>query len=203
MEKISLQRLKRMSPEEISQLSRDEMRSLVTQARKMATKRLRTFEKEPSVFSYAVDKLSGYYEDGMEGVKKETRNRLMQEVFRLQSFFNARTSTVRGSRAVAREQDIRIFGSTDDGKPKRRMTWAQRERYWSLYDEFINQKKNAYYIFTSDKIQQYLGEMVVNGASLSVESDNIENIYNQLEARKWSGESVDTSGVVYSGKGNA
>lgn len=203
MEKVSLQRFKKMTPKEVSALKINEMRSLVNQGRAMASKRLRTFEKNPSVFSYAVDKLSDYYEEGMGDIKKKSRNQLMQEVFRLQEFFNSKTSTITGSRAVAREQDIRIFGAAEDGKPKSRMTREQRERYWSLYDEFLNQKKNAYFIFTSDKIQQYLGEMVVKGASLSLSSDNIENIYNQLEARKWSGESVDTAGNVYSGKGNA
>lgn len=191
-----------MSPEEISQLSRDEMRSLVTQARKMATKRLSTFAKNPGTYSPAVEKLQDYYADGMENVKKETRNRLMQEVFRLQGFFNAQSSTVKGARAVMRDQDIRIFGEKN-GKPAHRMSTLQRTNFWRFYDEFLNQHKNAYYLFGSGRIQQYLGE-IQQRRKLEMNAENIEQVFQQLLAAKnGEGATADVSGVVYSGKGNA
>lgn len=195
--RLSLNRLKKLSPSEVSTYSRKEIMDMLKQARKMYDNRVKTFEKNPSVYSPALEKMEFYYEEGREGLNKMTRNKMYNELFRLQTFFNAKTSTVRGSREVMRQQDISIFGTDERGRPKRRMNLQERTRFWSVYNEFLNTYKTSWAVFGYHKIRQYLGEIIKqrNGpVSLSETMDELLRELSEAEEEPDYGE-----GDVFSG----
>lgn len=92
-------------------------------------------------------------------VSKMSSNQLLLEYARYAKFFRDVTSTDKGIREVNKQQDIRIFGTDKNGNPIRRMTDSEREAYWSLYEEFINQNPDYNSIYQSGRIQQALGEI--------------------------------------------
>ena len=158
--------------------------------RKMRTKfqsRSKQLEKvEEKVYSPALEKMEAYYDDGRKTLSRITMNQAKSEIFQLQDFFNAETSTVSGARRVMREQDLRIFGASPKGMPKKRMTVDQRTKFWSFYKEFLSTYKNAEYIYGSNKIQQFLGDMFIkskrgNSSSTELSEENFDSLLSALQ----------------------
>lgn len=93
-------------------------------------------------------------------ISKMSYNQLILEIARYSSFFTSETSTESGIRRINREQDIRLFGEGKGGKPTRTLTNEEREKYWSIYEEF----KNQYDLFStqpySETVQQSLAEIM-------------------------------------------
>lgn len=93
-------------------------------------------------------------------ISKMTYNQLILEIARYSSFFTSETATESGIRRVNREQDIRLFGEGKRGKPTRSLSNEEREKYWSVYEEF----KNQYDLFStqpySETVQQSLAEIM-------------------------------------------
>lgn len=93
-------------------------------------------------------------------ISKMSYNQLILEIARYSSFFTSETATESGIRRVNREQDIRLFGEGKRGKPNRSLTNEEREKYWSVYEEF----KNQYELFStqpySETVQQSLAEIM-------------------------------------------
>ena len=87
-------------------------------------------------------------------------NRIRSEVFHIQEFFNSKTADVKGAREVMRNQDASIFGVDSKGRPLKRMSIEERTEFWATYEEFLNTYKNAEAIYGSDRIQQYLGDVM-------------------------------------------
>lgn len=164
MPRVTYEYIKNLDPEVIGKMQSTELKKTLEQARKKYETRVGQFDKQGKYFySYARTKMDDYYSEvGKPSIKKISRNRAMAELFRLQEFFNSKSSTVKGARDVNREQDIRIFGIDDNGKPIKKMTSEQRKAYWTLYEEFTNQHPNYEYIYGSNSIQQYLGDYVLN-----------------------------------------
>ena len=163
--KITYAQLKNMSATEISKLSQSEAADLLKQFREKLNYRERAFKRAgPNVYSPALEKIRDYYDrNGVQSPKTMNVNKIRSELFHIQEFFNSKTADVKGAREVMREQDARIFGTSAKGVPLKRMTREERDCYWATYDEFLRTYKNAEAIYGSDKIQQYLGEMTIEG----------------------------------------
>lgn len=179
--KLTPQKLKTLKMEELGKMKQEEMISVLEQARKLYEKRAATFEKKPSVYSYAYEKMEAYYEDGVQPTEQMSRNKAYTEIARLQSFFNSVTATVRGSQKVATDQDKRIFGENALGRPVHRMSKEERANFWHAYDEFKNQYKTAEAVFGSDKIQQFLGETKVAKKKDGFSMSDLEGLYEKLK----------------------
>lgn len=170
MARITNKYLSELTWEDISSLKVKEIRPLLQTARQNLERRLGTFEKAPSVYSPAAEKIKEYYDERGQGKRKKSVNKMKlsdmrSELNRISDFFRAKTSTVKGSRKVATEQDIAIFGSTKTGRPTHRMTKDERTQFWSLYEEYLNVHKSAMYIYGSNKIQQFLGDALLESRS--------------------------------------
>lgn len=155
-----------MEPSEIGKMKLKELRPLLRDMRKEYQKQAAVFAKhESTVWSPALEKMQDYYEaKPMDTVVSKMKiDNVRNELFRLQDFFQARTSTLKGTRDVMREQDARIFGINEaTGRPNKRMTLSQRIDFWAAYNEFVGMEKAGYVRdMTSGKIQTFLGEMVI------------------------------------------
>lgn len=143
-------------------------------------RRIQSFKRKDLV-SYAQISLEGTMPD-KKSVKltKMTRNQLILEFARYAKFFNDVTSSEKGIKQVNLEQDIRIFGKNAKGNPNRTMTSAEREKFWRVYDEYLNQNPNADSKYGSESIQRHLADALFdNTASLG---DNLISILNEVEA---------------------
>lgn len=163
---ISKFAFKKMEPSELGKLTLKEARPLLRKMRAEYNKQASVFKKhENNVWSPALQKMEEYYTEPGNGVavSKMRLSKVQSELFRLQDFFNARTSTVKGSRDVMREQDARIFGVDEEsGKPTRRLTLAQRTDLWAAYNEFTSMEKEQYVRnMGSNTIQTVLAGMII------------------------------------------
>lgn len=203
---ITYEEIRKLSSTELGKMSKSQLADLVRRIRVKNQIRLEQLEKVHSVYSPAYEKLMGFYEvNGEKDPSKMTRNQILGEIYASQSFHSAKTSTVAGAREVAREQDIRIFGSTPSGRPKARMTKDQRARFWAIYAEFTRTYKNMEYLYGSNRIQQALGEMMKGGktktrGSLSVEDfETLLNILSESQEEEQGDYEFDDANV-YSGR---
>ena len=128
---------------EITKMSKREIVSLLKQVRGKYETRDKVLDRYSyKIYSPAKEKMDAYYKaSGKIAPSKISRNRAYNEIFQIQQFFKAKTSDVKGAKEVMRDQDIRIFGATKTGRPKKRMTTDQRTRFWSLYEDFISTNK--------------------------------------------------------------
>lgn len=174
MAKLTKKNFLRLDPSAIGKLKAPELRELLRGARQLFSNQEKTFKRyEKSVFSPALDKMQNYYEDnGQQSVSRMRVSKMRNEIFRLQEFFESQSSTVPGARKIAMEQDKRIFGVNEKGKPAQRMTLEQRTDFWAAYNEFISMQKESYVRnMGSDTIQQYLGQMVIEASKRKGEDD--------------------------------
>lgn len=191
MKRISHKKFVNLSPDEIGKMNKEEVINLLQDAREKLSSRLKTFSKEGRYFySFAEEKIKEYYEENRPiAIEKISRNRALNELFHIQSFFQSQTGTIAGARSVMREQDINIFGENKEtGRPNSKLNRDQRSAFWEVYYEFLNDKKNAIEMFTSDRIIQYLGERVIatKGKKLDYKNDGalFTEIYSELNRRK-------------------
>ena len=91
-----------------------------------------------------MEKMKDFYEDrGKNAPSRMNMNQMRNEVFKLQEFFEAETSTVPGARRVQAEQDRRIFGTDSRGRAKNRMTVEERTDFWKVFEEYKKMSQNA------------------------------------------------------------
>lgn len=203
---ITYEEISKLSPTELGKMSKSQLSDLVRRVRVKNQTRLEQLEKATSVYSPAAEKMREFYEtNGEKSPSKMTRNQMLGELFASQSFHSAKTSTVAGARKVAREQDIKIFGTTSSGRPKARMTREQRAKFWSIYDEFTRTYKNMEYLYGSNRIQQALGEMIKGNKTKTLGSMNVEDfdtlLNNLAESQEEEqGEYEFDDANVYSGR---
>lgn len=192
--------IRNLDPAKISKMSKPEVVSLLKQVRKKYDVRAKSLDRvSEKIYSPAKEKMDAYYEAaGRIAPSRISRNRAYNEIFQIQQFFNAKTSDVKGAKEVMRDQDIRIFGTTKSGRPKKRMTTEQRTRFWSLYEDFISTNKTAEYVFGYSNIWQELGDIVINGSS-----GNKSEVFDTLEERLSKNQETGTEfgkGTVFSGE---
>lgn len=112
-------------------------------------------------------------------ISEMSRNQLVLEIVMLQDFFNAKTSTVKGIREVYKEQDKRIFGEDRRGRPARTMSQEERDRYWALYNEYINQKRGSEERFGSGQIQMFLADAIYGTVG---PIDDLQRLFDRVES---------------------
>lgn len=163
MPRLTYKQLQEMPASDIGKLSRSDAEILLSQFRDKFETRQRAFRRAgKNVYSPALEKMNAYYDGKVQSTENMSLNRMREELFRIQEFFNSRTGTVKGAREVMKEQDIRIFGATERGNPRYRMTIQERTEFWAAYDEFMKSNPKYDNAFMSGKIQQYLGEIAVD-----------------------------------------
>lgn len=166
MAKISRQKIKNMDPSDISNMKSAKLREILRAARSHYKAQAEKFEKHSrTVWSPAYQKMEEFYDlKGEKAVSRMRARDMRNEIFHLRDFFKAQTSTITGSREVAREQDIIIFGKDEKGNPLHRMTKSQRTEFWSAYSEFELLNPTYFQDMQSERVQQYLGQMMLDTA---------------------------------------
>lgn len=163
MARLTYKQLQEMPASDIGKLSKSDAEALLSQFREKFEMRQRAFRRAgKNVYSPALEKMNVYYDGKVQSTENMSLNKMREELFRIQEFFNSRTGTVKGAREVMREQDIRIFGKTEKGNPRYRMTIEERTQFWATYEEFMKSNPRYDNAFMSGKIQQYLGEIAVD-----------------------------------------
>lgn len=164
MARITYAKIKSMDASEISKLDQKHAAELLRQFREKFRYRQKAFDRAgKNVYSPAMEKMEGYYErNGVQSPESMNVNRIRSELFHIQEFFNSKTADVSGARKVMREQDARIFGVSERGVPRYRMTIEERTKFWSVYEEYLNTFKADEARYGSDKIQQFLGDITID-----------------------------------------
>ena len=163
-----------ITPEEMSKWDELKMAAQLAKARSAFKTRLQSLERN-ELTSYAALQ---YYGEDAETVSRRIRsgdfmfgdysdmephrrrNKEYQELMRIQSFFQAKTSDRQGIEKVNKEQDRRIFGVEKFGRPKYTMTREERDEFWSLYREYQNNHPEDFFgQGQSEKIQMMIGEI--------------------------------------------
>lgn len=132
------------------------------------------------------------------------RNRLILEIARYAKFFNDETSSEAGIRRVNRAQDISIFGADKRGNPNYTMSNEERTRFWSLYEEFLNQDPTATSRYDSNRIKTMLGDIMINEEQSNVITDLFDNLEERLYLDKYENV-IDEEGTIWnvlSGRGD-
>lgn len=186
MAKISRQKIKNIDPSDISKMKSAELREILRAARSHYQAQAEKFEKHSrTVWSPAYQKMEEFYD--LKGKKTSSRMRVSEmrnEIYHLRDFFNAQTSTLSGSREVAREQDIRIFGADENGKPLHRMNKSQRIEFWSAYSEFELLNPTYFQDMQSERVQQYLGQIMLDTARRTKKRFSFSmDLFNDLKDR--------------------
>lgn len=192
----------------------------IEQIIKMSGKERKTLENYVSTLqrgykrraqSFARKGLTSHAQIALEGtipdkkpvqLTKMTRNQLILEFARYSKFFNDITSSEAGIKKVNREQDIRIFGQDAKGRPRRTMTDTERQKFWSLYEEYENQHPTASSRYGSESIQQQIADAMFDTQTIGGDNliDFLDRVENSL-AQKTMEENLRSVPNVYSGRG--
>lgn len=165
-------------------------------------RRVQSFARN-GLISHAQISLEGTISDRKQvQLTKMTRNQLILEFARYSKFFNDITSSEEGIKRVNREQDIRIFGKDAKGKPVRTMTSDERQRFWSLFEEYQNQNPTGNSRYGSESIQQQIADAMFENRSISQENlvDFLDRVEQRL-AQQSIEENMRSVPNVYSGRG--
>lgn len=183
--RITYAKLKSMSASEISKLNQKEAAEMLRQFREKFRYRQKAFDRAgKNVYSPALEKMEGYYErNGEQSPESMNVNRIRSELFHIQEFFNSKTADVKSARKVMREQDAAIFGVDSKGRPLKRMSIEERTEFWATYEEFLKTYKNVEAMYGSDRIQQFLGDVMKgNKARKNMFSSGLTERFNALNA---------------------
>lgn len=154
-----------LSPETVSKLSRDELRSVVAKLNKIESKRLKNLEK----YGYNTQAVRGIQDTGgkTKASKDMTRQQLLHEYKRAKSFLESETSTVSGARQF-------VSGIQDQLGADREPTTEEIRRAYDLLDKYKESgavgfykkgdKKSAGYT-TSMATQRDIWDMMESGMS--------------------------------------
>lgn len=168
------QTLTNMSNYDIKSLKAKEAKAMVREAREAMSKVTTALEKasytksgkqSPTFYSAAYENFNEWVQ-GHFGIRstapsKMKRVEAIAELQAYKKFFGSKSSTVSGAREIMLQQDARIFGVDEAGKPLKRMTRKERENFWSLYDEFLTSDTYAALGYANyPKLQQEIGKIV-------------------------------------------
>lgn len=199
------ERIANIPIEQITKMSGKDRKTLEKYVRTLQQgykRRVQSFTRK-GLISHAQIALEGTIPDTKPvQLTKLTRNQLILEFARYSKFFTDVTSSEAGIRKVNREQDIRIFGADKRGRPKRTMTAKEREKFWSLYEEYENQHPTANSRYGSESVQQQIADALFDTQSISGENliDFLDRVEQRL-AQKSLDENLRSVPNVYSGRG--
>lgn len=218
--KVTKRKFLKMSPAEISKLKASDARELLRGVRQLFLAQQKTLDKySQSVYSPANQKISDYYSEhgreklvsrkgGIEewrtvpqAVSDMTGNQAKQELFRLQEFFESKTSTVPGARKVTKEMGARIFGTDAKGNPKQKLSVEQWTALWSLYEEYKRSRPQDVNE-QSTVVQQMVGQVIIDSieknANIWLSSGKIQEIADMFQdyqdSGNWEMKNYDASG---------
>lgn len=175
-----------------------ELRDAVRTLRMSYKRRVQSLAKKGLV-SHAQISLEESISGNEKPVSSMTRNQLLLDFARYSKFFNDKTSSEKGIREVNREQDARIFGTAPGGKPVRQMTNKEREKFWSVYDEYKNLHPGGIAVFSSESIQKAVGE-IVGGVDSKPFMEVLEDVHQKL-LKEYESKNSGSVPNVYSGRG--
>ena len=152
-----------IDPAQLSHMKRVDAIPLLKQVRSLFKKQASTFEKNPNVYSWAYEKMGEWYKDhGEINLRSIKRVDAVAELARLQDFFKAQSSTLKGSKEILEEQSKRIFGVDEKGKALYKMNTEQARSYWALYKEYEALSSTGFVKnFNSNAIQSVVGEYLI------------------------------------------
>lgn len=204
---------KQTQAEKIASIPIEQIIKMSGKERKTLENYVRTLQQgyKRRVQSFARKGLTSHAQIAFEGtipdkkpvqLTKMTRNQLILEFARYSKFFNDITSSEAGIKKVNREQDIRIFGQDVKGRPRRTMTDTERQKFWSLYEEYENQHPTASSRYGSESIQQQIADALFDTQSIAGDNliDFLDRVENRLSQKNIE-ENLRSVPNVYSGRG--
>lgn len=205
MARITKRSFLKLDPSQIGKLKAPELRELLRGVRNLFTQQEKTFNRyEKTVFSPAMDKMKDFYENrGKNAPSRMNMNQMRNEVFKLQEFFEAETSTVPGARRVQAEQDKRIFGTDSRGRAKNRMTVEERTDFWKVYEEY-KKMRPADVLEQSNIVQQAIGQILIENDKIDFNMETLQKVMDRVESQRqrfnWEMDvSYEGSGSVFTG----
>ena len=205
MAKITKRSFLKLDPSQIGKLKAPELRELLRGVRNLFTQQEKTFKRyEKTVFSPAMEKMKDFYEDrGKNSPSRMNMNQMRNEVFKLQEFFEAETSTVPGARRVQAEQDRRIFGTDSRGRAKNRMTVEERTDFWKIYEEY-KKMRPADILEQSNIVQQAIGQILIENDKIDFSMETLQKVMDRVEGQRqrfnWEMDvSYEGTGSVFTG----
>ena len=205
MARITKRSFLKLDPSQIGKLKAPELRELLRGVRNLFTQQEKTFKRyEKTVFSPAMEKMKDFYEDrGKNSPSRMNMNQMRNEVFKLQEFFEAETSTVPGARRVQAEQDRRIFGTDSRGRAKNRMTVEERTDFWKVYEEY-KKMRPADVLEQSNIVQQAIGQILIENDKIDFNMETLQKVMDRVEGQRqrfnWEMDvNYEGSGSVFTG----
>lgn len=205
MAKITKRSFLKLDPSQIGKMKSPELRELLRGARNLFNQQEKTFKRyEKSVFSPALNKMRDFYEDrGKNAPSRMNMNQMRNEVFKLQEFFDADTSTVPGARRVQAEQDRRIFGTDSRGRAKNRMTVEERTNFWAVFEEY-KKMRPADVLEQSNIVQQAIGQILIENDKIDFNMETLQKLMDKVEGQRnrfnWEMDvSYEGTGSVFTG----
>lgn len=185
MARITKRSFLKLDPSQIGKLKAPELRELLRGVRNLFTQQEKTFKRyEKTVFSPAMEKMKDFYEDrGKNAPSRMNMNQMRNEVFKLQEFFEAETSTVPGARRVQAEQDRRIFGTDSRGRAKNRMTVEERTDFWKVYEEY-KKMRPADVLEQSNIVQQAIGQILIENDRIDFNMETLQKAMDRVEGQR-------------------
>lgn len=185
MARITKRSFLKLDPSQIGKMKSPELRELLRGARNLFNHQEKTFKRyEKSVFSPALEKMRDFYEDiGKNAPSRMNMNQMRNEVFKLQEFFEADTSTVPGARRVQAEQDRRIFGTDSRGRAKNRMTVEERTNFWTVFEEY-KKMRPADVLEQSNIVQQAIGQILIENDKIDFNMETLQKLMDKVEGQR-------------------
>lgn len=185
MARITKRSFLKLNPSQIGKLKAPELRELLRGVRNLFTQQEKTFKRyEKTVFSPAMEKMKDFYEDrGKNAPSRMNMNQMRNEVFKLQEFFEAETSTVPGARRVQAEQDRRIFGTDSRGRAKNRMTVEERTDFWKVFEEY-KKMRPADVLEQSNIVQQAIGQILIENDRIDFNMETLQKVMDRVEGQR-------------------
>lgn len=185
MARITKRSFLKLDPSQIGKLKTPELRELLRGVRNLFTQQEKTFKRyEKTVFSPAMEKMKDFYEDrGKNAPSRMNMNQMRNEVFKLQEFFEAETSTVPGARRVQAEQDRRIFGTDSRGRAKYRMTVEERTDLWKVFEEY-KKMRPADVLEQSNIVQQAIGQILIENDKIDFNMETLQKVMDKVEDQR-------------------
>lgn len=185
MARITKRSFLKLDPSQIGKLKAPELRELLRGVRNLFTQQEKTFKRyEKTVFSPAMEKMKDFYNDrGKNAPSRMNMNQMRNEVFKLQEFFEAETSTVPGARRVQAEQDRRIFGTDSRGRAKNRMTVEERTDFWKVFEEY-KKMRPADVLEQSNIVQQAIGQILIENDKIDFNMETLQKVMDRVEGQR-------------------
>ena len=139
----------------LNRMSRSELAKVVSRMTDVSKKRLKTLEKNDEL-TPAYYGLKEKSVNGDLSVKGKNINELRAMYKQQKSFITAKTSTMKGAKAV-KEAEAERLGVNFENKDN-------ANAFWKAYNKFIetNEGKQALYNMGSNEVQQKVADMMVN-----------------------------------------